>query len=473
MNKEQERNKYLVKNTAIFALGNLATKFISFFLVPLYTSILTTSEYGIVDLINTISMIAVPVLILNISEAIMRFSLDKGADYNKIMSIGLLMTMLSVPIGALFVPVVGLFEDLKPYAWYVYLFTITLGMSQVFLSYLRGKEKLLQLSIGNIIQTLSIACFNILFLCHFHMRIEGYFLAYIIANIITCVYAFIVGDVKKVVPRFEIDKRLASEMIKYSIVLVPNTFMWWIINSSDRVMVAAMIGTAANGIYAISYKVPSMIQIFSNIFNQAWTYSAIREDESQDREAYSNRVYNGVTAVAMISGVGVLAIIKPFLKYYVSSDYYIAWQYTPFLVVGYVFVTMGAFLATTYTVNKDSKGFLFSGCSGAIANIVLNFLLIPYMGITGAAVATGLSYIVVFFYRAVDTKKYMQINAFGRRQILATVVLCVAVGTLFVESFIGQIFLLIETVAELLIFADVWIPLVKNITINVYHGRKK
>ena len=79
----------------------------------------------------------------------------------------------------------------------------------------------------------------------------------------------------------------------------------------------------------------------------------------------------------------------------------------------------------------------------------------------------------MFFYRAVDTKKYMQINAFGRRQILATVVLCVAVGTLFVESFIGQIFLLIETVAELLIFADVWIPLAKNITMNVYHGRKK
>ena len=175
MNKEQERNKYLVKNTAIFALGNLATKFISFFLVTLYTRILRTSEYGIVDLINTISMIAVPVLILNISEAIMRFSLDKGADYNKIMSIGLLMTMLSIPIGALFVPVVGVFEDLKPYAWYVYLYTITLGISQVFLSYLRGKEKLLQLSIGNIIQTLSIACFNILFLCHFHLRIEGYF----------------------------------------------------------------------------------------------------------------------------------------------------------------------------------------------------------------------------------------------------------------------------------------------------------
>lgn len=345
-------------------------------------------------------------------------------------------------------------------------------MSQIFLSYLRGEEKLLQLSIGNIIQTFSIACFSILFLCHFQLRTRGYLLAYIIANIITCIYAFIVGDVKKVVSNFEIDKRLTSEMIKYSIVLVPNTFMWWIINSSDRVMVATMIGTVENGIYAISYKIPSMIQIFSNIFNQAWTYSAIREDESKDREVYSNRVYNGVTAVAMISGVGVLAIIKPFLKYYVGNDYYIAWKYTPFLVVGYVFVTMGAFLATTYTVNKDSKGFLFSGCSGAITNIILNFLLIPCMGIAGAAVATGLSYIVVFFYRVIDTKKYMRINAFGRIQILGTAVLCIAVGTLFIDSFIGQIFLLIETAVELLIFYDVWILLVKNIAKNVYYNGK-
>lgn len=463
MNKSQERSMYLAKNTAIFALGNIATKMISFFLVPLYTSVLTTSEYGVVDLINTVSMIAVPILIMNISEAIMRFSLDKGADYNKIMSIGLLASVLAIPLGTLFVPFLQLFKELKPYAWSVYLYTVSLALSQIFLSYLRGKEKLLQLSIGNIIQTLSIACFNIVFLCGLKMRIDGYFGAYIVANLITCLYAYFVGNVKEVIPHFSIDRQLLREMIKYSIVLVPNTFMWWIINSSDRVMVAAMVGTAANGIYAISYKVPSMIQIFSNIFNQAWTYSAIKEDESQDREEYSNKVYSGVVAMAMISGVGILAVIKPFLKYYVNDSYYIAWRYTPFLVIGYVFVTMGAFLATSYTVNKDSRGFLFSGCSGAIVNIVLNFMMIPVLGVTGAAAATGISYIVVFIYRLIDTRKYMKINALSKRHIVATLVLFMAAASLYIDSLGGQLLLLIELGLEIVIFKDIWIPIVKTI----------
>ena len=461
MSKAQERKKYLVKNTVIFTLGNLGTKMISFFMVPLYTGILTTSEYGVVDLINTISMVAVPILILNINEAVMRFSLDKGADYSKIMSIGLFFGVLSIPLGIICIPIIRSFGQIGAYAWLIYFYVITLGFSQILLSYLRGKEQLMEYSIGNIIQTFSIACFNIFFLCFLKMRIDGYFLAYGFANIITCIYAFVVGKVVKIFKKISFNKKLAIEMVKYSIVLVPNTFMWWIINSSDRVMVTAMVGAAANGIYAISYKVPSMIQIFSNIFNQAWTYSAIKEEESKDRDEYSNKIYNGVMGMAMISGVGVLACIKIFLKYYVSDAYYDAWKYTPFLVIGYVFLTLGGFLATTYTVNKDSKGFLFSGSCGAIINIVLNFVFIPFIGVYGAALATGISYISVFFYRIIDTRKYIKIKIFRRKHILALCTLFLASVTIFINSLFGQILLIVELLVEIYIFSDVWFPMVK------------
>ena len=70
----ENRVKYLIKNTAIFTIGNIATKLISFFLIPLYTNVLTTSEYGVVDLVITISTIAVPLLTLNVMEAVMRFN---------------------------------------------------------------------------------------------------------------------------------------------------------------------------------------------------------------------------------------------------------------------------------------------------------------------------------------------------------------------------------------------------------------
>lgn len=459
----EKRNRYLVKNTAIFAVGNLAPKIIAFFMVPIYTNVLNTSEYGVVDLINTISMIAIPFLILNISESIMRFSLDKGADYYKIMSVGLVIALLSVLIGFFFIPILRSFDGIKDYVWMIYFYTISLGLSQIFLSYLRGTERLIQFSIGNIIQTLAIGGLNVFFLCNLKLQIKGYFGAYILANLITCIYAFWIGNIKNVIRNFNIDTALAIRMIKYSFVLIPNTFMWWIINSSDRIMVTAMIGAAANGIYAISYKIPSMIQIFSNIFNQAWTYSAIRENESEDRDEYSNKVYYRITAMALMSGVGILAIIKPFLHYYVSAEYYIAWMYTPFLIIGYVFITMGAFLATTYTVNKNSKGFLFSSCCGAVINVILNFLLIPIFGINGAAISTGISYIAVFIYRVIDTRKYFKIDIFNKRHLMAIGILLLASVTIYINSILGQVLLIAETAVQFAIFTDIWKPIVKFI----------
>lgn len=82
------RNSYLIKNTIIFTLGNLGSKLISFFLIPLYTNALTTAEYGVVDLVATVGTVAVPLLTLNICESVMRFALDKDANTRKITQIG-------------------------------------------------------------------------------------------------------------------------------------------------------------------------------------------------------------------------------------------------------------------------------------------------------------------------------------------------------------------------------------------------
>ena len=83
----ESRNRYLLKNTLIFTLGNIGSRMISFFLIPLYTNVLTTSQYGTVDLITTISTVAGPMLTLNIAESVMRFGLDKDADKEKTHSV--------------------------------------------------------------------------------------------------------------------------------------------------------------------------------------------------------------------------------------------------------------------------------------------------------------------------------------------------------------------------------------------------
>ncbi|EEA82105.1 polysaccharide biosynthesis protein [[Clostridium] nexile DSM 1787] len=450
-NLGQQRNKYLLKNTVIFSIGNFGTKIISFFLVPLYTNILTTREYGTVDLIYTIGMVLVPLLTLNIGESIMRFALDKDADCDKIMSTGITILIFGAIIGLLILPIANLFESVSNYSIYIYLYTLTLAFSQIFLCYLRGKEFLLKYSIGNIIQSLTIAIFNIIFLIGMKKGIEGYLMAYILANVCTGLYGFWAGKVNLVIKKYSIDIELSKNMIKYSVVLIPNSFMWWIMNSSDRMMVSAMISVTANGVYAVAYKIPTLLSTITTIFNQAWSYSAIREDESEDKEEYNNRVYDNLVTIVIVVATGLLMIMKPFLSVYVGKEYYAAWHYVPYLIVGFVFMTLGSFIATSYTVHKDSMGFLISGTVGAIINLILNFILIPMMGVSGAAFATCISYFGVFAYRIKDTQKYIKLRVFKRKQICGYALLILSAMTCYLDNCIGQTLLVIEFICIILL----------------------
>ncbi len=465
------RGKYLFKNTIIFTLGNLGSRFITFFLIPLYTNMLTASEYGVVDLINVIVTLVAPILILNVHEAIMRFGLDDNADTGQILGTALVCLAGGTVLATLVTGTVACSAVAKTYIAEVFLYVLSLMMSLVFLSNLRGKEMLFRYAIGNILHTLSLALLNIFFLVYLKLGIKGYLLAYTVSNFISAVYGFFAGKVWLDIIHFKWNTDLSKSMLKYSIVLIPNNFMWWIMNSSDRVMVSSMIDSAASGLYAVAYKLPTLLSTCSSIFNIAWSYSAIHEKGSEDNVKYQNTIYDGLVSFIVIIASGLLMVIKLIMKFYVSSEFYIAWRYTPWLIVGFVFMTLGSFVATAYTVEKNSKGFLFSGIAGAVINIILNFLFIPHLGVTGAALATCISYLTVFVYRVLDTRKYINLNVFQKKHLMGYIVLLISIFTLFIDNVLGQILLVIEFVITLIIFKEFVILIVKSVCKKVLHNK--
>ena len=279
---ETDRNAYLIKNILIFTLTIVATKLITFLLVPIYTRYLSTTEFGIADLLFSIGSFIIPLVTFNISEAVYRFSMDKGSNTNKITSIIIVTLIIMIVESLLILPILSAFPSYSKYSGYYYLYIITSAISQVLSANLKGQEKLKKLSICNTLFTFLVGLFNIIFLIILKMKIQGYFLAFISANIITAFYAFIVGNVYDDMKHFELDKKLYKAMLKYSIVLVPTSFMWWIINSSDRVMISSFLNESANGIYAVSYKIPSFFITILSIFTSAWVFSAIKEKEKED-----------------------------------------------------------------------------------------------------------------------------------------------------------------------------------------------
>ena len=171
-----------------------------------------------------------------------------------------------------------------------------------------------------------------------------------------------------------------------------------------------------------------------------------------------------VKTVVIITA-GLLMIMKIFMKLYVSNDYYEAWKYTPYLMIGYLFMTLGTFLSTSYTVNKDSMGFLLSGMMGAVVNIILNFAFIPIFGVSGAAFSTFCGYFSVYAFRAVHTRKYLKIYVLKKKHIICYILLVVMGTTMFIDNIVGQILLVVEFLVISFIFRD--------FIINIFNMCKK
>lgn len=381
---------------------------------------MVAAEYGTADLLYTLCNFLIPLFTLNISEAVLRFSLDKDSDHKKILKIASTMILPLALIGLISIPVLNLIDGFSTFAPYFYLYMLTAASSQIFLVALKGQEKLKKYTVGNILHTFLIALFNIVLLLGLNMGVTGYFVAYILANIIMTVYGVANCGVFSSIKDTTFDKKLFKQMTKYSVILIPTTFMWWIMNFLDRVMISGMMGVSESGIYAVSYKIPTILSSVSSIFMQAWLFSAIKNDKEDDNEKYTNSVFRMLCFVLVATSLPLLVLTKWIFGFYVASEYFVAWEYVPSLMIGHIFLTLSTFVSTSYNVNKDSKGHLKSATVGAVMNLILNAILIPLIGVQGAAIATTISYISVFIFRMFDTRKYLKMH-FTSRMLISTV----------------------------------------------------
>ena len=155
-------------------------------------------------------------------------------------------------------------------------------------------------------------------------------------------------------------------------------------------------------------------------------------------------MYDSYFRIVSILAGFLLITIKPILKIFVSPAYYGSWRYSPYLILGFMFMTMGSFVGTVYYVEKDMKGNLISAAVGAMVNIILNLILIPIIGASGAAVATCLSYLAIYLYRIIDTRKYLKLRAITKEYLLITIILLSMIVTIYCDFSLSYLLLCVE-----------------------------
>lgn len=424
------KKKYLAKNVLLFSISSFVPKILSIILIPLYTSYLTTAEYGISDLISTTVSLLIPIFTLDIQDAVMRFALDKNYDKKDVFSVATRIILIGTALVCGGTVIVSLLNFPGIENSYLFFFVIMYFSTAVYNTvslFCRGIDKVSVMVVGSIINSIVFLAANILFLTVFHWGLNGYLLASALGSIISLIWCFIGAKLHRYW-KIRIPQNVHKDMIAFSFPLIFSVIAWWINNASDRYMLTWISGVAVSGLYAVAYKIPNILSTFQNIFAQAWSISAVKEFDKNDTDGFMSNTYNmmnfGMTALC--SGIMIMNI--PIAKILYSNEFFEAWRFVPPLLLSVVFNAMALFIGSIFTAVKDTKTLSVSTIIGAVVNIVCNFIFIYFWGAYGAALATMLGYAVVLIMRHIILRKHIFLHLKWWRDVLAYAILLVQMG---------------------------------------------
>ena len=460
----------LFKNTFIIAIGKFSTQILSYLLLPLYTSILSTSEYGIYDLLVTICIFVIPLITIMMEESMFRFLIDEETETGKkkVMSTACIYAIVSTIIWC------GLGYCVLTLLNYEYRTVFILYMISSILMKLtngisRGLSKIKVYSLSNVILSILTIGLNILFIAVFKWGVYGLLYSTVIANVVTCIFVLLLLKVYNYVRPKYYDKNRLKVMLKYSFPLVPNNISWYIINISDRIIVSSFLGSSVNGIYAMANKFPNIMNNFSSFFFTAFKENVAIAVKKDSYEKYYNEIYvivhNAFIAISLL----IISVLPFIFKIFIKNDYVAAFEYIPLLVIALYYGNMAGFYGTLFTAFKESKIIGKSTIWGAIINLVVHLGLIYFIGIYAAIISTLVSNYVVAIYRKSKLKDYVKLKPL-KFYYMAIFMLALVTGLYYCKNFYLNILsLFLTTTYVLLVNKD----LIRDIKKMIFGRRKK
>lgn len=402
----------LVKNTAIIAFGKICTQLISFLLLPLYTSILSTSEYGTVDLVLTYSSLLLPIITLALEQSVFRYLIDVRDDNeesSKYISVCVLSTAVILAIFLLIIGIIYLFIR-NSLLIYFSLVLIASAYGSLFLQICRGLGDNLGYSIAGVITAVTQISFNILLLVALNFGAPGMMIASALGNSACVIFILFRCKLYKYIRFSSFDSSVFKQMIHYSAPLIPNQLGWWILNASDKVIVQFFLGVASNGLIAVANKFPNVYQQFNAVFNISWTESAAIHINDEDAAEYFTKTINTSTTLFICLCTGIIVCMPFVFPIMVNSQYNDAFGLIPIYMIASFFNVLVSLYGVIYVAYKDTVEIMKTAIFAAIINIITHLALIKFVGIYAAALSTMFGFGFMSIYRYFHSRRYIVVK---------------------------------------------------------------
>lgn len=389
----------VVTNSALYSITTLLQKGASFFLLPLYTAFLTPEDYGIVNVVTSVSSFMAVLIMMALNGAATRFHYKNTDDYyRKILwgTVTAIVFISSLGWGAVFFtlhrflvdPFIGEI-DFYPYAVIGLANTIITPLYLLFQSYLQARQEAMHYSINTFSHFLVQVGLAVVFIAIYKMGAVGMLLSNVLTSLIFFIYVLIVY-----IPKIKIciDKKIAKEAFGYSLPLLPHQVSIWSAGTVDRLFLNGYKGEAVTGVYSVGQQFGSVVGTIAYSVNQAfvpWFFQMIEKG----KEGFRKIEKMGLFAVVGYSLIAfAISLFAPeILRVMVSERFREAWQVIPILTFAFVFHGVYFFFINILFI-KDTGWVFTVTLLAMMVDIALNVVLVPKWGFWGAGIACFMTY---------------------------------------------------------------------------------
>ena len=441
--KSTSRNKELAKNTVILGIGQIVPKFLAMVVLPVLTTFLTTEVYGTYDLITSLAGLLIPLLTVQIQQAVFRFLLTKNEIHSKEEYISTAVAFVSFS-SLIMLPIVFIvlkvgFDIDNSSGILVCVLFVAEAYYHLFGQTVRGLGFNLKYSISVIIYATVNMVATIVFVALLKWNLNGVLISLSVGYLAADIYMLFASGMINHVSHKDVNTTTLRQLLAFSAPIVPSSISLWIVNLSDRLIIIHFLGKAANGIYAVANKIPTLYNTAYHVFSLAWMETATRvTDDGDPTDYYSDlfrNLYNFLIGVMLI----LIPVTPLIFLLLVKGEYGVAINQVPILYFGVFFNSFVNFYSGIYIALKRTKQVGVSSAVGAILNATINLTMISKFGLYAASISTALSFMIIALYRAYDLNKIIKIK-YRYKEIVLGMILFVLSSVLL---YLGETVLLI------------------------------
>ena len=375
------REKEFAKNTVVLIVGKIFSQLITFFLLPLYTFYLTTEEFGVVELLNVLVFLLLPIITLQIEQAVFRKiieSRNNEKNIQRIITSSIIFLVIGIIVVLMITNILSLFVN-NEYIFFLMLNIIAYIWATYFQQIARGFGENVKYSISGVLSSFFTIAINIILLVIFKFSVKGVLIGTFVGQSIIVVYLFFALKIYKYINKNYIDFKIIKEMLSYSVPLIPNSISSWIINASDRILVSLMLGVGESGILSAAHKFPSVYITLFNFVYLSWTETVVLHFKDIDFIDYFNKVMNKILRLFITLGIGILGIMPFVYKILINDCYFIGIYQIPIMMLASIFTVYMGLITTIYIARKETKVIAKSISIACCINIIINCIFIRYM----------------------------------------------------------------------------------------------